>query len=134
MKRGAPRYEPHVEKLIAEQLGKRGAVKPKKLSKYHAVKTEFMGRLYDSKKEANYAAQLQARKEATDGDVLDWLEQVPVRLKTIKATYRIDFQVFFRNGTTKFVEVKGAWTREARLKMNAFESEHPALFALLEVV
>lgn len=88
---------------------------------------------YDSKLEANYAAQLEMRKRAANGDVLEYLEQVPVRLSD-EIVYRVDFLVFFRDGTWRFVETKGFWTKEAKLKMRLLRERRPELAARLDVV
>lgn len=101
--------------------------KTKPASKYGARKT----RGYASKREATYAEQLAAEKQA--GTVVDWLEQVPIKLPG-KSKYIVDFLVFASDGTFKFVEVKGVETEVWRLKMRLLEETRPELFARLEVV
>jgi hypothetical protein len=97
-------------------------------NKFHARRTGH----YASKREAQYAEQLRLRKLATNGDVLCWLEQVPVRLSIGRIT--LDFLVFKRDGSYQFVEVKGRETRDYKLRMIALQNEHPEVFAALEVV
>lgn len=88
---------------------------------------------YSSKREAAYAADLWNRKNATNGDVAYWVEQVPVRLQG-GVRYVVDFLVFKRDGTHAWVEVKGAETLAWRSKMKQLSEAHPEIFALLEVV
>ncbi len=98
-------------------------------SKYAAVRTNG----YASKREAEYAAQLELRKRATNGDVLDWLEQVPIKLQG-GVRYVVDFMLLMRDGTVRFVEVKGMETPAWRAKMKQLQEAHPEIFARLEVV
>jgi hypothetical protein len=86
---------------------------------------------YASKRESEYAAALQLQKQS--GVVLDWLEQVPVRLPG-GTKYVVDFMVIARDGSVKFVEVKGMQTQVWRLKMRQLEELRPEIFARLEVV
>jgi hypothetical protein len=86
---------------------------------------------YASKREAEYAAELGLRKAA--GDILDWLEQVPVRLPG-GTKYVVDFMVLECSGGVRFVEVKGQQTEVWRLKMRQLEELRPEIFSRLEVV
>lgn len=101
----------------------------KKRAKYGAVKTNG----YASKLESRYADDLAKRKAAADGDVLDWCEQIPIRLPgNIK--FVCDFLVFKRDGSWEFVEVKGKELPTFRLKMRLMAEAHPELYARLTVV
>ncbi len=97
-------------------------------NKYGAKRTNG----YASKREAEYAHDLENRKRAINGDVAYWLEQVPVRLSIGKLT--IDFLVFLRDGTWRFVEVKGVATRDFKLRLLALQNEHPEIYDVLEIV
>lgn len=101
----------------------------RKRTKYGAIPT----RGYASKLEARYADDLAARKAAPDGDVLDWVEQVPVKLPG-GTKYVVDFLVFKRDGSWEFVEVKGKPTDVWKLKMRLMAEARPDLYARLEVV
>ncbi len=90
--------------------------------KYNAVRTEANGRTYDSKKEAEYAANLELKKRA--GDVVFWLEQVPLKLPG-GVVYRCDFQEFRSDGTVAFVEVKGFENQTWKVKKRLVESLYP---------
>lgn len=97
--------------------------------KYHAKRTNG----YASKREAYYAGELRVRKLAPQADLADWLEQVPVRLSAgIK--YVVDFVLIMRDGTVRFVEVKGVETDVWKLKMRLLEVERPEIWARLEIV
>lgn len=98
-------------------------------AKYRAVRTNG----YASKLEARYAAELEMRKRALNGDVADWLEQVPVRF-ACGTKYVIDFMLVHRDGMVTFVEVKGAETAAWKIKMRMLENERPEIFNRLVVV
>lgn len=100
----------------------------KSVQKYGAVRTGH----YASKREADYAAELELRKRALNGDVLDWLEQVPIKLPGTK--YVVDFLVFHRDGSVSLVEVKGVETPVWKAKMRALAELRPELFKRLVVV
>ena len=99
---------------------------PTRRNKYGAKRTNG----YDSKREAEYASELQRQKQA--GVVVDWLEQVPIKLPGCK--YVVDFLVFYEDGSVRMVEVKGRMTPAASLKLRALEECRPELFAILDVV
>jgi hypothetical protein len=99
-----------------------------KRHKYGAIRTNG----YASKREAEYAESLRLRKLASNGDVLYWIEQVPVKLSIGRIT--IDFLVFTRDGGHEYVEVKGKETRDFKLRMLALQNEHPEVYSRLGVV
>lgn len=100
---------------------------PKPRNKYGAVRT----RGYASKAEANYAARLELEQRA--GHVVLWLEQVPVKLPgNIK--YVCDFVVLMRDGSLRFVEVKGVSTAAFKLKMKLLREAKPEIYARLEIL
>ena len=61
-----------------------------KANKYHAEKTEYNGRLYDSKAEARVAENLDLMKHS--GGIVSWMPQVSVPL-TKSTRIRPDFLV-----------------------------------------
>jgi hypothetical protein len=99
----------------------------KSVSKYGAKRTNG----YASKLEAAYAGDLAVRKQ--HGEIVDWLEQVPVKLPGgIK--YVCDFMLIMADGSVKFVETKGLATPTWKLKLRLLEECRPEVFARLEVV
>jgi hypothetical protein len=96
-------------------------------NKYGARRTNG----YASKREAEYASLLQARKQA--GDILDWLEQVPVKLPG-GIRYTIDFQVIGKDGSVSFVEIKGRETRDWKMRMCLLQEARPEIYRRLEVL
>lgn len=90
--------------------------------KYHAKKTIRDGIRFDSKKEAEYYDMLQAKQAA--GIVLFFLRQVPFHLPG-QTTYRVDFQVFYREGYVEFIDVKGVETEVFKLKKRQVEALYP---------
>jgi hypothetical protein len=115
----------------------------KKPLKYRNQKTVVDGRMFDSKKEADYYCDLKLQKQA--GLIIDFLCQVDFLVhegyyqgsEWIKPIYyRADFVVIVRNGILGDIgfknpvrlqinEVKGKWTRTALDKRKMFEKKYP---------
>lgn len=91
---------------MSERTGK-GPPIGRKPSKYRNVRTEYGGRLYDSKAEAGRARVLDLLKSS--GLIRDWQPQVTFRLGP-DHSYRVDFLVWRPDGTTHAEDVKGADT------------------------
>ena len=99
-------------------------------TKYGNKKTEFKGEIYDSKKEANYALQLELLKNAKDKNskVISWERQVPflIVVNNIKiCKYIADFKVKYANGSEEIVDVKGVRTSTYILKKKLVEALYP---------
>lgn len=96
-------------------------------SKYGNVKTLFNGILYDSKKEANRAAELQLLLRAGKIEDLQRQTTIPLMVNGVKiASYKPDF-VYFDVVTKKNVieDVKSDFTRKQavfRLKQKILEA------------
>lgn len=101
----------------------------KGFSKYHAIKTEYQGRTYDSKKEAKHAATLDMMRLATNENfkVVDVQAQVrfPLEVNGIKiGVYVADFVVIFADGHEEVQDVKGVLTPLYKWKKKHFEAQH----------
>lgn len=87
-------------------------------SKYRNTRTEYNGKIYDSKFEAGVAAELDLRKRAND--ILDWEPQFKIDMwaynasgkKVMNKTHRIDFRVHELDGTFTLLEAKGHETAD----------------------
>jgi len=90
--------------------------------KFNAVRTEYDGIKFDSKKEGKYYLELKNKVRA--GIVLFYLRQVPFQLPG-STTYRIDFMEFHADGTVHFIDVKGMQTKEFILKKKIVEALYP---------
>lgn len=90
--------------------------------KLHAKPTKIDGIRYASKKEAQYAQELELRKRA--GEVLFYLRQVPFDLPG-GVVHRVDFLEFWADGTAHLVEVKGFDTPMGKLKRKQVEALYP---------
>lgn len=97
-----------------------------KRNKYGAKKTVYGGITYDSKREAEYAAQLDMQRLARGKDKVEsWERQLPIKIivnDVLICTYKVDFLVRYADGRKVLVEVKGYWTPEARLKRKLLEA------------
>lgn len=97
-------------------------------NKYGAKRTEYNGRIYHSKKEADYAAELDLRVRARD--IKDWVPQVPFKMVVngeLICTYIMDFVLTHIDGTTELVEIKGKVTDTYRLKAKLLHALYPEL-------
>ena len=101
----------------------------KKRNKYGAKKTIVDGIKFDSQKEARYYVELKLRKRA--GEVVGFLRQTSLHL-TGGSVYRMDFLVFYSDGTCKGIEVKGFETPVWKIKKGLIAVDYPWLE--LEVV
>lgn len=93
--------------------------------KFNAIKTEFDGIKFDSKKEAKYYGELKLRQMA--GEVVGFFRQVPLHLPG-GVIYRLDFFVFLSDGTCEGVEVKGYETPEWKTKKKLVDALYPWLY------
>ena len=98
-------------------------------SKYGNIKTEYNGNSYMSKREANYAQQLDLLKKAKNkaDQVVSYEVQVPYQIeingKKI-CKYLADFRVLYADGRIEIVDVKGYRTAMYRLKKKLVEATY----------
>lgn len=86
-------------------------------NKYGNRRAEYNGKFYHSKKEADYAAELDLRKKA--GDILSWTPQHRLSLDINGhhiCNYIIDFLVIDKTGEEQIHEIKGFATDLWKLK------------------
>ena|SRR3990167_11558840 len=80
-------------------------------SKYNSRRTEYHGTIYQSKKEAQYAFDLDMLKNA--GEIKDWKRQFKLDLRVNGehiANYYVDFWVLQNDGREELHEVKSQIT------------------------
>ncbi len=100
--------------------------------KYHNIKTEYKGVKYDSRREAEYAMELDWRVKAKDIKSWEGQEKIPMIVNGKKiCTYIIDFVIIHNDGSLEYVEVKGFKTAVWRLKYKLFEALYPELKKLI---
>lgn len=97
------------------------------MSKYRNKRTEYDGRIFDSKKEAEFARLLDVCRKASDASdrVVDVQFQpvFPVLINGKKIfTYKADFTVTYADGRVEIIDVKGFKTPVYRLKKKAVEA------------
>ena len=98
-----------------------------KRSKYGNVRTEYRGRVYDSKAEARRAAELDTLVPA---EIVAWFPQVTFNLAA-GIRYRCDFLVILPDGTWRAEDVKGTATDVYKLKRKLFKTKFG--FEIVEV-
>ncbi len=97
-----------METISAKEFLEYKAKEKPKESKYHNVFTEYNGRTYHSKKEAEYAAHLDLMVKANH--VKKWEPQVKYvfTVNGIRVgTYNLDFKVWYSDGRIEHVDCKG---------------------------
>lgn len=113
--------------------------KGRKQTPVRSKKTTVDGIVFDSKMESDYYIYL--KEEKKNGEVLDFkvqpcFELVPAYVKNgrkVKAiTYSPDYEVTYKDGTIKYIDVKGRSTEVFKLKRKMFDFTYPDL--ILELV
>lgn len=99
------------------------------MSKYRNKKTEYNGRVFDSKKEAEFARLLDVCRKASDPKdrvvLVEYQPVFPVFINGKKIfTYKADFLVAYGDGRNEVIDVKGFKTPVYRLKKKAVEAYH----------
>lgn len=113
-----------------------GSSKTNKRSKYGAVRTEYGGRMYDSAKEARWAANLDILKRVNE--VVDWVPQFRIDIPYLGkhlCYYLADFKVTFPDGRIEYWDVKGGkatQTAAFKLKWKMLHILHPDYNFLLK--
>lgn len=101
--------------------------KPKRGNKYGAKRCKYKGYTYDSRAEANYAMELDARLQA--GEFKTWERQFRVEMwahdshgdRRLKLSHKVDFRIHHHDGTFELVEVKGLETADYRMRRRWLE-------------
>lgn len=101
-----------------------------KRNKYNAVKTEYRGGMFDSKKEALHAQTLDLLKHAhaPQQRVVKYERQVKIPLAIngkLICNYYVDFIVTFQDGHVEYQEIKGFATNTWLLKEKLFRAIYP---------
>jgi len=96
-------------------------------NKYNAKRTEYNGRTYHSKKEADYATQLDMQRHAQNpkDKVIKWIPQVKFAISINEkhiCNYYLDFTVFYGDGHVEHIDVKGVKTPVYKLKKKCVEA------------
>lgn len=101
--------------------------KTKQVNKFKAIKQTYDGYSYDSKKEAQKAAELDMLMKG--GVIKGWDRQERIALKGENGTtvchYKPDFTVYHLDGTTEIIEIKSPATMTPvwRLKWKLLEDQ-----------
>lgn len=90
--------------------------------KFNAKKTELDGIKFDSKKEGRRYEELKLLRKAKE--IVFFLRQVPFDLPG-NVKYKIDFQIFWQDGSVTFEDVKGMRTPQYIMKKKMVEALYP---------
>jgi len=98
-------------------------------TKYNSRRTEYHGSSYMSKKEAEYAWELDMRKNG--GDIKNWEKQVKLSLDVNGvhiANYYMDFIIEHNDGSFEAVEIKGyetdVWKMKWKMAQALYEDKY----------
>lgn len=115
-----------------------GHVIGKTFNKYGAKKTEFNGKIYDSKFEASVASELETRKLAKD--IKDYETQYRIEatayrsngLPAFTVRHKVDFRIHHNDGSYELYEAKGVETNDYKWRRKFLEDiwlpDHPDHF------
>lgn len=109
------------------EIAKLFPAKPAGRSKYNATKTVIDGITFDSKKEAYYYQHLKLLQRADQ--IRYFHRQVRFDLPG-NTKYTVDFQVFYPDGTVRYVDVKGMQTKEFIRAKKQVEAMYPITIEL----
>jgi hypothetical protein len=105
------------------------------MTKYHSVKAEARGHIFDSKAERDYYL-LHLLPLKQSGEIKKIIFQPKYELqpgfskngKRYRAiTYIADFEVIYADGHREIIDVKGVETKVFRIKHKLFEYKYPKL-------
>ena len=89
----------------------------------NAKKQEYKGFRYDSGFEAQYAMFLESELKAKRIQAYDKQVNLDLEVNGYRVCqYRIDFIVYHNDGITEYIECKGIWLGDSRLKWKLFEA------------
>ena len=99
-----------------------------RFNKYGAKRTEFNGKIYDSKYEASVASDLELRKKAKD--IKDYHAQYKIVAvayaeygsEAFKVNHKVDFRIHHNDGSYELVEAKGVETADYRFRRKCLET------------
>ncbi len=98
---------------------------PARANKYGARKREYRNVVYDSTKEANYAAELDLR--VLGKDIVCWERQIPISIDINGlhvCNVVVDFLITHNDSSMEFVEVKGYATALWQLKYKLLKATY----------
>lgn len=107
----------------------RAGARPRRGSKYGAVRVEWRGETYDSRAEARAAVELETMRLA--GLICSWMRGQDWPLLDVPAgsrdqvRYRPDFEVTRLDGSAVAIDIKGVQTAVFRLKAKLWRVRYP---------
>lgn len=90
--------------------------------KFNAKQVEYDGIKFDSKLEGDFYLHLKLQQQAKQ--VLFFLRQVPIHLPG-GTKLVVDFQVFYADGSCRFIDTKGVETTDFLIKKREAEAIYP---------
>ncbi|TXH71300.1 MAG: DUF1064 domain-containing protein [Thiothrix sp.] len=117
---GKPWRNQDAPKLSKCKQEKHIATQPR--HKFNARQVEYDGIKFDSKLEGDFYLHLKLQQQAKQ--VLFFLRQVPIHLLG-GTKLVVDFQVFYADGTCRFIDTKGVETSDFLIKKREVEHHYP---------
>jgi hypothetical protein len=103
--------------------------------KHRNQPTVYRGVLYDSKMEAVFAQRLDLLQRA--GYIQSWIRQIPFTIlheteeRTTVKIHRVDFNVYYADGTYELIEIKGRDLEAGQLKRHIVEERYGVRIVVL---
>lgn len=104
------------------------------MPKYHNSPADYNGRKYHSKREAQYAWELDMLKRT--GEVIDWKPQftLPIVINNLPiCKVRVDFWVLKKGSIEELHEVKGFETKDWKIKWKLLEALYGHRYRLVVI-
>lgn len=125
--------EDQLQKVLDKPWRNNNAPRPSKMDreiptatqprhKFNAKQVEYDGIKFDSKLEGDFYLHLKLQQQAKQ--VLFFLRQVPIHLPG-GTKLVVDFQVFYADGTCRFIDTKGIETSDFLIKKREVEHCYP---------
>lgn len=95
------------------------------MNKYRAKKTVFNGRMYDSKRESQWAMIYENMLKTGQIKELEYQPVIELLPKPNRVKYIPDFKITWKDGSEEYIDVKGLILATFRLKQKMFAHFYP---------
>lgn len=95
------------------------------MNKYRAIKTEYNGRIYDSKAEARWAMVYENMLRTGQIKEIEYQPSIQLLPKPNRIVYKPDFLLTWADGRKEYIDVKGVILPAFRLKQKMMAHFYP---------